>query len=243
MDDHTKASALGFGVVMFTQVASLVVKQIQSGRSGFSHLDKTVEVPMPKFELGSFMQVFHERLKGLGFQAADDGANFIQGGPDLSGLGSASHAKTKKLLTFQANDSGPDQVTATLTFRYLDIIVVDTGESAYRDALLDFVSGRADGMIAVPNDSLMAMNSLIGGAIACVVAVLLVVFNRLGYWPAIPIIGVTEFTVGVLAIFSISQKPTEITGRWKAVVGMILSLAAIASSLFFIIMTRSSAPA
>lgn len=240
MDDYTKASALGFGLVMFTQLVSVVARPIRSGRSAFGHLEKTIEVPVEKINEDFSLKLFRQRLADLGFKPLDNDNNFVQGGVDLAALGSALQAKTKKLLSLQARDSGPNQVVVSMTVRYPHFVIVDTGESAYRDALLDFVSGKADQMTVVPQESLMATNSFTGGIIACLVGALLIATNRLNLWPVIPILGVTEFAAGLLAIVSISQKPAEITGRWKAVAGIVLSLAAIAITLTFIITTRSA---
>lgn len=228
---------LGFGLVMFTTLVSLVVGQIQSRRSGFSHLDKTLEVPVEKVNREFFLQGFRERLATLGFQPAGNEDTFHQGGVDLAALGSASHAKTKKLLTIRMQDSGPGKLTAVITLRYLTLIVIDTGEAAYRDAVLNFVSGNADEIVPVPTDSLMAINSLVGGIIGCGIAVYMIVSKELSLCIAITSIGVTEFMVGLLALFSINRKPAEITGRWKAVIGIVLSLAAIGTSVYFIIAT------
>lgn len=239
MDAHTKGLLLGFGLVMLSVIAAIVVKQFQSGGSGFSHLDKTLEVPLNKVNLDFHKQAFQKRLNALGFKPVDRDGDFIQGGADLSEFGAASHAKTKKLFTLRFQDSGNDQFLARLTLRYLGLVVVDTGESAYRDAVLDYVSGKTEEMKTVPTESLLALNSLVGGMIACVVAAVLVMSDQLPLWTAIPSLGVTEFAVGLLAIASIAQKPAEITGRGKAIAGILLSLAAIGVSLYFIITAHS----
>lgn len=242
MDAHTKGLVLGFALVMISFLAAIIAKQIQLGRAGFGHLAKTIELPLNKVNQEFHKQAFHHHLKSIGFKTVDNSEdNFIQGGADLTEFGAASHAKTKKMLTLRFQDSGADKVLAILTLRYLDIVVVDTGESAYRDAVLDFVTGKTDEMVAVPTESLLALNSLIGGVLACSIAAVLVTSNELSLWTAIPSIGVTELAVGLLALYSISRKPAEITGRWKAIAGIVLSLVAICLSLYFIIATTSSA--
>jgi hypothetical protein len=242
MDAHAKGLVLGFGLVMLSIVIAIVARQFLSGRSGFSRLEKSLELPLNKLNQHFHQQAFLKRLEILGFKSAGADGQFIQGGADLAEFGAASHAKTKKMFSFQFKESGPDKILALVTLRYLDIVVVDTGEAAYRDAVLDFVTGKTDEMASVPTESLMALNSLIGGAAACCVAVALVVSDKVSLWTAIPSLGVTEFAVGLLALFSISRKPAEITGRWKAVVGIVLSMFAISLGLFFIISTRSSPP-
>lgn len=240
MDAHTKGFLLGFGLVLFSIVIAVVVKQIQSGRSPFSHLERTIELPLNRLNLDFHRQAFGRRLSTLGFKAAEGEGNFIQGGSDLAEFGAASHAKTRKRLTLRYQDAGAEKVLAVLTLLYLDIVVVDTGESAYRDAVLDFVTGKTDAMTSVPTESLMALNSLIGGAVACGVAGTLILSDQLSLWTAIPSLAVTEFAVGLLALFTISQKPAEITGRWKAITGIVLSLASICLGLAYIISTHSS---
>ena len=239
MDAHTKGLLLGFGLVMLSVIVAVMAKQIQSSGSAFSRLKKTIEVPLETVNLDFFLKNFRQRLASLGFKPAESDFSFIQGGADLTEFAAASHARTKKRLTLRIEDSGPDKATAFLTFSYLGLVVVDTGESAYRDTVLDFVSGKTDEMTAVPTESLLALNCLIGGAAACVLAIILVMTDNLALWTAIPGIGVTEFAAGLLAVYTISQKPDEITGRWKAVAGIVLSLAAIGISLYFIISAHS----
>ena len=152
---------------MLSVIIAVIVKHLQSGGSAFSHLDKTIELPIDKINLDFFMRGFRRRLSSIGFQPSGGENNFTQGGPDLTQFGAASHARTKKILTLRCQESGTDTVTACLTLRYLGLVVVDTGESAYRDAVLDFISGDKDEMTAVPTESLLALNSLVGGVVAC----------------------------------------------------------------------------
>ena len=170
MDAHTKGLVLGFGLVALSVILAIIAKQIQAGLSAFGHLRKTVELSVNPSKPGFLPQRFSPAPRLAGFQPVDDGVDFIQGSSDLAEFGAASHASTKKLLTLHLKDSGPDNFIASVTLRYLGLVVVDTGESAYRDAILDFVSGKTDRMVAVPTESLLALNSLVGGLIACVVA-------------------------------------------------------------------------
>src|SRR4051812_18429231 len=110
MDTQTKALALGFGLVMLAQIASLVVKKIQSGASSFGHLDKTIQVPLHRNGLDWFMNVFQQRLASLGFQRQGTDHTYIQGGAHLGDLGSFAHSKTNKLLTLQIHEPAADQV-------------------------------------------------------------------------------------------------------------------------------------
>jgi hypothetical protein len=239
VDAYTKGLLLGFGLVMLSVVLAILIKQIQSGCLGLSHLSKSVEVPIDRVNLDFHKKFFRERLASLGFKPEDADGQFVQGGADLEGFGAGAHAKTKKLLTVAFRDAESERMVGTLTLRYAHVVGVDEGESAYCDAVLDFVSGKTDEMANVPRHSIMALNSLIGGVMSFILAVALVASDELGLWIAIPMLGITEFGSGLLALYSISRKPAEISGRWKAVAGILLSLTAICVGLYFIISKHS----
>ena len=240
MDAHSKGLVLGFGLVMLSILAAVICKQIQTGGAGFTHLSKTIRCPVERINWDFFMRRLHKRLDSLGFKPVGEDNVFTQAGVDLMEFGAASHTRTKKMLTVHSEETDAKTVTALLTLRYLGVVVVDTGESAYRDAVLDFVSGNKDEMVAVPTESLLALNSFIGGVIAAAIAAMMILSGNLGMWTAIPGIGVTEIAVGFLALYAIDQKPAEITGRWKAIAGIILSASAVVASIVYIITTSSS---
>ena len=52
----------------------------------------------------------------------------------------------------------------------LDPIIGDTGETAYAEALLDYLTGKTEAMTVVSNRSHMAFSTLVGGALVMVVA-------------------------------------------------------------------------
>lgn len=239
MDAQTEGLVLGFGLVMLSVIAAILIKQVQSGGSIFSNLSRTVEVPLSRQNLDFYRQVFFQRIESLGFKATDVEGNYVQGGPDLGALGAVSHARTKKMLTVSFQTSGADQSVALLTLRYLNTVVVDSGEIAYRDAVLDFVSGKVEKMVPVPAENLLALNSLIGGLVACILAIVLVTSDELSLWLAIPTIGITEFGAGLLGLYAIGRRRGESSGRWKAIAGIVLSLAAVCAGAYFIIVKHS----
>ncbi len=226
-------------MVLLSIIVAIIVKQMQSGYPAFGRLSKSVEVPIDKVNLEFHKKFFRGRLSSLGFRPADEADHFIQGSTDLGEFGAGPHARTKKILSLDYRDAGEERIMVTLRVRYAHVVGVDEGEAAYCDAVLDFVSGKTDAMANVPRHSIMALNCLIGGAMTCVLAIALVATDELALWLAIPTLGVTEFGVGLLALYSISRKQGEISGRWKAVVGIVLSLSAICVSLYFIIWKHS----
>jgi hypothetical protein len=240
MDAHTKGLLLGLGLVALSLLAAIVANQIQTGGAWFSNLSRTVKFPLDKMNIDFQRQLFLKRLAALGFERAGSGDDFIQGGPQLMSVGAASHAATKKMLTLRFEDTEPDKAVAVIALHYLALVAVDSGEAAYRDAVLDYVTGRADEMRLVRAPNLLAMNSLIGGLLACAVAAVLVISDQLGLWVAIPTLGITELGTGLLALYFIGLKPKEISGAGKAVAGVLLSLAAICVSLYHIIVHHSS---
>ena len=239
MDAHTKGLLLGLGLVALSLLAAIVANQIQTGGEWFSHLSRTVKVPFDKLNTEFQRELFLKRLSSLGFQRAGSGDEFLQGGGPLINAGAASHAATKKMLTLRFEETEPGKMVAVITCRYLGVVAVDSGEATYRDAVLDYVTGQTDEMKLVPAPNLLAMNSLIGGLLACIVAAVLVISDQLSLWVAILTLGVTELGTGLLAAYFISQKPKEISGRGKAVWGVLLSLAAISVSLYYIIVHHS----
>jgi hypothetical protein len=214
----------GIQLVLVVQVITLAVSIVLGGfRVG--SLKRTIQMTLSKSDLDPFWTRLHQRLAELGFVAGRGEGQFVQGGPHRSGL--ATHAKTQKAFSVEFQETAPEQLTATLTLLYLDPILADTGESAYRDGLLNYVSGGTDRMVVVPNRSLLAMNSLIGGAIACLLAVITVFVLHGRFMPMIQTLSITEALVGVVALVFIVIKPKEITGRWIAVAGISMSMLAI----------------
>src|SRR5207249_931528 len=138
----------------------------------------------------------------------------------LQALG-ATHAKTSKQLDIAMSDTEPEGPRIFLTLQYLDPILGDTGESAYRDAILDYISGRAEAMKIVPNRSFAAVATLVGGVLACLSLVVLkaVQFHH-AREPSL-VLGITYILVGLLALLGIARKPGQATGANFAIGGIL----------------------
>jgi hypothetical protein len=238
MDAHAKASILGLGLVMLTQVIALAVLHWRSGGRMPGHLERSAALKLPQAKLDDFMAQFHERLRELGFQRGGDELEFLQYDPPMGDLGAFPHSQKKKKLTARFDEVNAETVSASFTVRYEEFIVVDTGETAYAAELLNFVSGQAETMRKVPNQSLTAWNSFLGGLLACAMAGILIATRDRMLWVAIGILGVTEFAVGLAALGGMWLKPGEVVGCGKAVIGIILSLLAVAASIAWIVTSR-----
>jgi hypothetical protein len=218
-------SSLGIVLVVATQMVSLGIRMVSGGfKSGY--LEKSIHFTLEKTHLAAFMEKFQSRMAELRFNPGNEAGQYLQGGKNFGEFGSFMHAKTSKMLTAQMVESGEGQLQVTMKLLYIDPIVADTGESSYRDAVLNYVSGQADQMITVPNPSLMALNSLVSGGAALILALLILLLGAARWWPAILTLAGTGFMVGLFAIVTILRKPKEITGKWSAIVGIILNVAA-----------------
>lgn len=241
MDAHTKASFLGFGLVMLTQVIALLVLHIRSGGGMPGYLERSTEVKVPKSKLGQFQEKFRHRLVELGFQPGANGSEFLQQEPPLENFGVFPHSKTPKKLTLRVEEADEDMMSAKFHLRYENFILVDTGESIYAAELLNFLSGRTETMRSVPNQSLTAWNSLVGGLLACGVSAYMISNHTRSLWPGIVILGVTEFAVGLAALAGMWLRRGEVVGRGKAIAGIILCGAAVVGSLAWILNAKVDA--
>jgi hypothetical protein len=225
MSTELKAAVLGLGLV----IAALVVSWISAivfGGFKIGSLEKRVSFAVKRDDMEGFMARFYYRLSELGFQRGTTDGQFVQGQVGMDELSAFTHARTKKELTLVMRNDHPPEATVELTLRYLDPIIGDSGESAYRDAVLDYVSGTTDTMQLVANRSFAAQCSLVGGVCTWIA---LFVLKGIHYEPLarpILILGLTEAFTGVLAILAIRRKPGELTGTGIAVAGIAVSLAA-----------------
>jgi hypothetical protein len=156
---------LGIGLVIASQVAAWLFGLVRGGFK-VGRLAKTIELPVSKDQLSSFLDTARRRLEELGFRPGEAADQFIQSGAVPGVLTSFTHAKTKKALTLTVHDGASPEPRVKLTLLYLDPILGDTGESAYRDAVLAYVSGQAGSMATVTNSSFAAFSCLTGGIIA-----------------------------------------------------------------------------
>ena len=226
-----KTEVVGFGLVCASLISSWIVGAV-SGGFKFGRLARHIEVGFPSANLSGFLERFHRRAAELGFtpdEVSGEG-NFLQGGTN-AGFGVFTHAKTLKRLQSRV-DSGGVQAKVTLHLCYLDLIVADTGESAYRDAVLDYLSGRADTMRVVPNRSFGAVNSLMGGIYAWLA---LGVLSLIGFEPLLTpllMLTVANFVIGIVAIAAIRRKPGELTGQGLALAGIAANVSATILAVF-----------
>ncbi len=225
-------SNLGILLVIVVQIIAIAIAIVLGGfRVGY--LRKSVQLSMPKADAAPFWETMFQRLQELGFKKAEPEGRYLQGGA-RSGDPSYSftHARTNKEVMVQFRESEAEEIAVTVSLGYLDPIVGDTGESAYRDAVLDYVTGKADRMVVVPNRSLLALNSLTGGILACVLAGFVVALKRWSFWTPLLVLTITEIIVGLMGLWAALYKPAEITGKSAAAAGICLSLAAMAITFF-----------
>ena len=235
MDAHTKASILGFGMVMLAQVIALVVLHIRSGGGMPGRLERSLTLNLSNANRDEFLQRCRTRLAELGFKMGSNSYEFFQQESPLEILGIFPHSKTPKRVTMDFKDNDDNSMTLTFTVRFEEIIVVDTGESGYAKALLDYLSGRPDSMQKVPNQSLTAWNSFVGGLLAWLLTGILFATHVRMLWVAIVVLGVTELGVGFAGVAATLLKPGEVVGRGKAILGILLSVSAVVTSLSYIL--------
>ena len=216
---------LGMFMVFITLPISWVAGIIAGGCK-IGSLEKKIHLILSKAELSTFMERLQRRLLEIGFVAGNKPGHFMQSGAVHGDLTSFTHAKTKKLLTVVVSDHNPEDVEIELRAKYLDPIVGDTGESAYRDAILNYVSGTTDSMQMISNRSYAAFSCLMAGIFAWPA---LLYLKHAQYEPlSLPFLvyGLTNITLGILAIYSIGKRPGELTGTPLAIVGMAATTAA-----------------
>jgi hypothetical protein len=140
-------------------------------------------------------------------------------------------------LTVRSDTAEP---RVELTLLYLDPILGDTGESAYRDAVLNYVSGQADSMATVSNSSFAAFTCLTGGMIAWAAVLYLKAADYHPLWMPMTIAAITNVITGFMAIYAIARRPRELTGTWEAIFGMILAAGSAAYAIAHSISTIST---
>jgi len=221
---------MGIGLVMASQVAAWLFGLVRGGFK-VGRLARTFELPMSKSRLAGFLETARRRLEELGFRPGESAGQFIQSGAVPGVLTSFTHAKTRKALTLTVHDSDVPEPRVELTLLYLDPILGDTGESAYRDAVLAYISGQADAMATVPNSSFAALSCLTGGIIAWAAVLYLKAAGYHPLWMPLTIVAITDVITGFMAIYAIMRRPGELRGTWEAVMGMILAATAAAYAI------------
>jgi hypothetical protein len=216
---------MGIGLVVASQVVAWLFGLVRGGFK-VGRLARSIESPVSRSGLPAFLETAHRRLEELGFRPGDSAGQFIQSGAIPGVLTSFTHAKTKKSLTLTVHNHDAQTARVELTLLYLDPILGDTGESAYRDAVLAYVSGQADSMITVPNSSFAAFSCLTGGIVAWAAVLYLKAAGYHPLWMPLTIVAITNVITGFMAIYSIIRRPGELTGTREAIIGMILAATA-----------------
>jgi hypothetical protein len=221
---------VGIGLVLASQMAAWL---FGLARGGFKvgRLTRTIELPVSQDRLSSFLDVARRRLEELGFQRAEAEGQYIQSGAVQGVLASFTHAKTRKALTLTVQGREAPEARVALTLYYLDPILGDTGESAYRDAVLAYISGQADAMATVTNRSFAAFSCLTGGLVAWAAVLYLDAVHYHPLWMPLTIVAITNLITGFMAVYAIARRPRELTGTREAVAGMILAAAAAAYAI------------
>jgi hypothetical protein len=232
---------LGIGLVIASQVAAWLVGLVRGGFK-VGRLAKTIELSVGKDQLPAFVETAHRRLEELGFRPGESAGQFIQSGAVPGVLASFTHAKTKKALTLKVSDGAATEARVGLTLLYLDPILGDTGESAYRDAVLAYVSGQAQTMITVVNSSFAAFSCLTGGLLAWVAVLYLKAAGYHPLWMPLTIVAITDILTGFMAIQAIARRPSELTGTREAILGMILAATAAAFAVAYSAQTTPVSP-
>jgi hypothetical protein len=225
-----KGPILGIGLVMASQIAAWLFGLMRGGFK-FGRLARTLDFSLGKSQLPGFLETAHRRLAELGFRPGETAGQFIQAGALPGVLASFTHAKTRKALTLALREGEAPEAHVELTLLYLDPILGDTGESAYRDAVLAYVSGQADSMTTVPNQSFAAFTCLTGGIIAWAAVVYLKAADYHPLWMPLTILAITNVLTGLMAVYAIARRPGELTGTREALFGMILAAAAAAYAI------------
>ena len=220
---------IGLGLVFGSLALSWIAAMVLGGFK-FGRLERRATYSIARDQYDAFWKTLRERLAELRFQAIDGERVYVQGGGGIGDVASSAHARTMKELRVQGHDDGA-AFTVEMSLRYLDPIMGDSGESAYRDAVLDYVSGRTGLMRVVPNCHFGALSSFVGGVVACTA---MLVLKFMGYRPVMPpiqLVAITEASLAILALIVIRKKPRELTGQWLAVAAIALSVLAVLGAM------------
>jgi len=216
-----------FGLVTASFVLSWLVGVLGGGWK-FGRLERRLALQVDRSQLAAFLERLQLRLAELGFRPGAAPGQFVQGGAEFGDLSSFTHAKTSKQLTLTVSGAEPQPARVELSLHYLDPIAADTGESAYRDAVLDYVSGRADEMKVVPNRSFAAVCSFVGGLCTWIALLGLKALHFEPLFQPVLVMGGTYVVLGLLAVLIIAMKPGQLTGTWLAVAGIVAAASALA---------------
>lgn len=217
-----------------TLVVSVIISMVAGGFK-IGSLERTMEVVIPTVEMSSFLERAIARLAELGFHQSDQPWVFQQGGKSLvdgfvtnvENAGSTPHAKSRKRLHVLVQQDA-EATRVQVMMKYLDFVTGDSGESAYRDAVLDYVSGRIDAMPVIRNRSTQAVSSLATGIVMlCAPPIMLPRFGFGMTLILILLLGVTNMFFSVVAVVSISRNRQELSGLGYAISGILVTILAV----------------
>jgi hypothetical protein len=218
--------AFMFGLIISSIVIAWFIGAALGGWQ-FGDFLRRIEIVTTQAQLSQFTERLQHRLAELGFTPTGNPGEFLQGGSDFEDVGAFIHAKAPKFLTITMDTANPAQITVQLALRYQNTIVADTGEGAYRDALLDYISGKTETMTIIPNRSFLAVCALAGGVLAWVTILGCKTVGFDGYFQPVLVLGLTYFSLGLFAIVSIVRKAGQATGLPWAIIGVVANASAI----------------
>ena len=231
MNDSTQLNfnLLTFGSVVEGLVLSWVANIVFGGFK-IGKLSRAIELTVPREQLPAYLALMHQRLSALGFSAGATPGSFEQKGSSMGDLGSSTHAKTHKIVTISVDDSSGPEAQITLALKYQALIVGDTGEIAYADAVLGYVSNQTDLMQPVANRSFMAFSSLVFAIWTWGVLLALKVFRIEPFFAPILVLGLTNMVTSIMGIVMVLTKPKEVSGLWLAIIGLVISVLALGTA-------------
>ncbi|MGC3959996.1 MAG: hypothetical protein QM813_19335 [Verrucomicrobiota bacterium] len=229
--------AFMFGLIIGSIVIAWFIGAALGGWQ-FGDFLRRIEIITTQGQMSQFAERLQHRLAELGFTPTGNPEEFLQGGAHFEDVGAFTHAKTPKLLTVAMDTANPAQIKIQLALRYQNTIVADTGEGAYRDALLDYISGKTDTMTVIPNRSFLAVCALVGGGLAWVTIFGSKAVGFGGYFRPVLALGLTYFSLGLFAIVSIVRKAGQATGLPWAIIGVVANAAAIIAVIALKVLSR-----
>jgi hypothetical protein len=232
VENSTHFNLLGLSLVLVLMGLCLTLMiMIVAGGFKLGRLKRRLELIVAHEQFPMVLARMNQRLTDLGFQAEGASGPYRQGKYTVGGSVAQTHARTTKVLEFTADQSNPRQVKLQLLLRFEEFIIGDSGETAYADAVLKFISNESDTMELVPNTSPMAFCSVVLAVWAWVVMIGLRVFRIEPFTPTMITLTLTSIFMSVIAIIIIALKPAELRGIWLAIVGMIVSMLALGASV------------
>jgi hypothetical protein len=232
----TQPNQFSFNLVAYGLVGAGLtlswVLNILFGKGKIGKLVREMEVQVPREQLPVFLATMNHRLNELGFKPEGEPGRFVQqGGAGFGDLGSSTHAKAKKFLEVTLDESGAAEARIALTLRFKDLIMGDTGESAYADAALAYIAYQTDSMQIVANRSFMAFSSFVLGLWTWLALIGLKVFHVQPFFGPVLVLCITNVATSLLAIFMILLKPKKVSGLWLAIIGLVTSLLALVAAV------------